>query len=157
MPERKAGFVASGDKVSVVVADIPDDENDPIDIVFDQTWTLQSGAREPALHVLYQRCANFLREQQIKSVVTKASAVTRSAATLALLQSAEVRGVVIAAAASVAHVQTLAKAVISRTYGDRKVDEYLKDDGFWQAQTKGADLRKQSREAAMLLVASRKA
>ncbi len=152
-----AGFVVSGETVKVVVAEVPPDLDDPISIEFDETWSLQSGAREPALHVLHQRCASFLKEKQIRSVVLKASAAPRSAASLALLHSAEVRGVIIAAAASQAQVKSLAKAVVSRRYGNRKVDEYLEDDSFWQEKTEGALLRKGSREAAMLIIANREA
>lgn len=155
MSKRLASFVVSGDSVKVVVAQVSTDPNDPISIEYDQTWNLQSGAREPALHVLHQRCASFLKEQQIKAVVLKASAAPRSMATLSLLHSAEVRGVVIAAAASLAEVQSLAKGVISRTYGDRKVDEYLKDEAFWNSKTTGSALRAGSREAAMLIIAAR--
>jgi hypothetical protein len=72
-----------------------------------------------------------------------------------LLISAEVRGVIIAAAASVCEVKVVSKAVISRTYGERKVDEYLDDDAFWNEHTQGGKLRKMSREAAMLVVAAR--
>jgi hypothetical protein len=86
----------------------------------------------------------------------KASALpTSGAPKLSLLTSAEVRGVVIAATASVCDVRVVSKAVISRTYGERKVDEYLQDDGFWDGQTQGGRLRKTSREAAMLLIAAR--
>lgn len=155
MSKRLAGLVVSGDDVKVVVAQVPADPSDPISIEYDQTWKLQSGAREPALHMLYQRCASFLQEKQVASVVLKASAPPRSAATLSLLHSAEVRGVVIAAAASVTEVRSLAKGVISRTYGDRKVDEYLKDDSFWISKISGASLRTGSREAAMLIIAAR--
>jgi hypothetical protein len=69
--------------------------------------------------------------------------------------SAEVRGVIIAAAASVCEVKVASKAVTSRTYGERKVDEYLVDDAFWHEQTQGGRLRKTSREAAMLVIAAR--
>jgi hypothetical protein len=155
MSKRLAGFVVSGDSVKVVVAEVPADTDAPISIEFDETWNLQSGAREPALHVLYQRCASFLQEKKVASVVLKASAAPRSAATLSLLHSAEVRGVVIAAAASVTHVRSLAKGVISRTYGDRKVDEYLKDSSFWSSKAAGKALRVGSREAAMLIIAAR--
>ena len=56
-----------------------------------------------------------------------------------------------------AQVQSLAKGVVSRTYGDRKVDEYLKDDAFWRDKLTGNGLRKGSREAAMLIIVSREA
>ena len=86
----------------------------------------------------------------------KASAVAgKGSATLGFLLSAEVRGVIIAAAASQCPVRALSKAVISRTYGDRKVDEYVADDGFWAEQTAGGALRKLSRASAMLLIAVR--
>jgi hypothetical protein len=152
-----ASFVVSGESVKVVVAEAPADLDEPISIEFDETWNLQSGAREPALHVLHQRCASFLKEQHIESVVLKASAVSRAPASLALLRSAELRGVVIAAAASQAKVKSLAKGAMSRSYGNRKVDEYVEDDGFWQEKTEGAPLRKGSREAAMLIIAAREA
>lgn len=157
MSKRLAGFVVSGAEVKVVVADAPADLTAPISVEFDETWPLQSGAREPALHYLYQRCASFLKEKNVALVVLKASAPPRSAATLALLHSAEVRGVVSAAAASVTEVRSLAKGVISRTYGDRKVDEYLKDSSFWSSKTAGKALRVGSREAAMLIIAAREA
>lgn len=152
---KVAGFVVSGETVKVVVAEVPSDLDDPISVEFDETWSLQSGAREPALHVLHQRCASFLKEKQIKAVVLKASAVSRAPASLALLRSAELRGVIIAAAASQAQVKSLAKGVMSRNYGNRKVDEYLDDESFWQEKTEGALLRKGSREAALLILASR--
>ena len=37
------------------------------------------------------------------------------------------------------------------------LDEYLKDDDFWNQQTEGGVLRKTSREAAMLIIAQRNA
>lgn len=40
-------------------------------------------------------------------------------------------------------------------YGERKVDEYLKDNSFWDDQITGAKLKIASREAAMLIIASR--
>jgi hypothetical protein len=63
--------------------------------------------------------------------------------------------VVMAAAAAQCAVKALSKAVISRTYGNRKVNEYVADDQFWASRTTGGVLRKLSREAAMLLIAVR--
>jgi hypothetical protein len=155
MTERQLGIVVVGDTVTVVDAIVPDDAAKPIEINGDTNWTLQVGDRPAAYDVLSRRCVNFLRENGIRRVLVKASATTRGSATIALLQSAEVRGVVIAAAASVALVRTLAKNHISRNYGDRNVDEYLRDDAFWAAQTTGGRLRKTSREAAMIIIAAR--
>lgn len=157
MTNRCVGFVVVGEMVTVVDADIPDDKDDPITIVADDTWRLQKGDKGSAYAVLHQRCADYLRENKIASVIVKASALPTGAARLGLLASAEARGVIIAAAASVCDVKIVAKAVISRTYGERKVDEYIQDDTFWNEQTEGGKLRKTSREAAMLVIAARNA
>jgi hypothetical protein len=52
-------------------------------------------------------------------------------------------------------VRTVAKAAISRTFGDRNVDEYVKDDEFWDNNVEGVNLRNGSREAALILIADR--
>jgi len=155
MAERCVGFVIVGEVVTVVDAEIPDGSDEPLTIVADDTWRLQKGERGPAYAVLHQRCADYLHEKRVGSVVVKASALPTGAPRLGLLTSAEVRGVIIAAAASACEVKLFSKAVISRTYGERKVDEYLQDDDFWDEQTQGGKLRKTSREAAMLVIAAR--
>jgi len=155
MAQRSAGFVVVGDVITVVDAEIPDNADDPIVIVADDTWRVQTGERAPAYAVLHQRCADYLRESQVVSAIIKASALSTGTTKLSLLTSAEVRGVIIAAAASVCTVRILSKSVISRTYGERKVDEYIQDDAFWNEQTQGGGLRKTSRESAMLLIAAR--
>jgi hypothetical protein len=63
--------------------------------------------------------------------------------------------VIIAAAATAGEVSILQKSLVSRTYGNRNVDDYLADDGFWKAQTIGIGLRKTSREAVMYVIATR--
>ena len=156
MNKHRAGLVVVGESVTVVHAEVPDDESAPISILSDSSWALQQGDRGPALSVLHQRCANFFLQNKVDLVVIKASAVPQGAARLALLASAEVRGVIIAATASTTRIEILSKAVISRTYGDRKVDEYVKDDAFWSAKVAGVKLKKTSREAAMLILATRK-
>jgi len=157
MARRWLGLSASKDSVIVIDAEIPDD-NGPIVIKSDDTWRVQQGNRAAAYNVLHQQCADYIRENGVHAVVVKASAVSgQGPAKLATLIGAEVRGVVMAAAGALCPVKELSKAVMSRTYGDRKVDEYVADDSFWAAQTKGGSLRKLSREAAMLLIAARNA
>lgn len=158
MAERWVGFVASGASVVVVDVEVPDDAAEPIIVQSDQTWRLQKGDRAAAYHVLHQQCTNYLEENGADVAIVKSSAVLGGGGMkLAHLEGAEVRGVLIAAAASVCEARILSKAVISRTYGDRKVDEYLKDDDFWDEHVEGGDLRTGSREAAMLLIAARNA
>jgi hypothetical protein len=153
MIERRVRFVTASEKIVVIDAEVPDDG--PIVLQSDQTWKLQNGPREAAYHVLYQQCANYLREHGVKRAVIKGSAVTKGATRKAHLESAEVRGVVIAAAASVCPVRTAAKVTISRTFGKRKVNDYLKDDDFWGENVDGVSLRTGSREAALILIADR--
>lgn len=99
MAERWLGLTASKDSVVVVDAEIPDDEDEPIIIRSDDTWRVQKGDRAAAYNVLHQQCADYIRENGIDAVVVKASAVAgKGSATLGFLLSAEVRGVVIAAA-----------------------------------------------------------
>lgn len=155
MAERCVGFVVVGDVVTVVDAEVPEEADDPVTILADDTWKLQKGGRAEAYDVMYRRCTNYLKENGVARVVVKASALTMGSTKLSHMTSAELRGVVIAAAGSVASVRTMAKALISRTYGNRKMDEYLQDDDFWDEQTTGGSLRKNSREAAMIVIAAR--
>lgn len=156
MAKRCVGFVIVGEVVTVVDVEMPDNPDAPMIVVADATWRVQEGEKAPAYAVLHQRCADYLRENDVGFVVIKASALpTSGAPKLGLLTSAEVRGIIIAAAASVCEVRVVSKAMISRTYGARKVDEYIQDDDFWDDQTQGGRLRKTSREAAMLLIAAR--
>lgn len=154
MSERWAGLLISGDIITVVEAEIPDDDDAPIEILSDTTWKVQKGDRPQAYEVLYGRCVNFLREGNVERAVIKASATAKGGG-LAMLHSAEVRGVIIAAAATAADVTIVQKSAVSRSYGDRNVDGYLVDSAFWKAKTSGGNLRKMSREAAMYIIATR--
>ena len=155
MTERRVGFTVSGDKVIAVDAEVPDEG--PIVLTADHSWSLQMGPREDAYDTMYQQVANYLREHVVGRVVLKASAVNLGSTKLAHLESAELRGVVIAAARSVCPVRVVAKAAISRRFGERNVDQYLKDDEFWAENVAGVRLRAGSREAALLLIAERDA
>lgn len=150
MAERWVGIVGSSS--DVIIVDL--EWGSPPILKSDQTWTLQSGSRPDAYAVLFDRCLQYARENGLRGVVVKASAVGQGAATLALLHSAEVRGVVQAAFAKAGvPVHLAAKAAVSRTFGKRKVDQYLKDETFWQEQNIIGDLRKGSRMSALLVIA----
>jgi len=75
---------------------------------------------------------------------------------MALLQSAELRGAVMAALGRIVSIDCKSKAAISKTFGERNVDEYVKDNDFWKKEITGVDLRVGSREAVMILLAARK-
>jgi hypothetical protein len=156
MPKIWLALSATKEALIVVHAEVPDDDDAPIIIKSDSTWRVQQGDRATAYGVLHQQCSDYIQEHQVSSVFVKASAVMgRGPATMGLLLSAEVRGVVLAAAGALCHVRAIQKATISRTFGTQKVDDYVADDTFWAKQTTGGKLRRMSREACMLLVAAR--
>jgi hypothetical protein len=152
MPERWLGIVVSGDRVTSVDAEVPD--HGPLILQADQSWSLQAGNRASAYGVMHQRVCDYIREHGITRTVIKASAVSQGGMRKANLDAAELRGVVMCAAAVASETQCLAKSHISRTFGERNVDDYVADEPFWDSNVAGA-LRTGSREAAMLLLASR--
>ena len=81
----------------------------------------------------------------------KASAVSLGGTKKAHLEAAELRGVALAAAVNVCEVRAVSKAVTSRTFGSRGVDEYLKDNDYWTGLGLG-DLKKGMREAAFTAI-----
>lgn len=112
------------------------------------TWSLQAGDRASAYVTLYERIKDYVQEQGITKVALKASAVGQARTTVSHLHSAELRGIVSTAAkVAGADVIFVQKGVISRTFGARKVDEYIKDDTFWESGIIG-DVAKTRREAA---------
>lgn len=148
------GVTVSGDRVTFVEANVPDEG--AIEIISDGQFRLQKGDKADAYHVMHRQLRDYVKEHKIDQSIVKGSAVTgKGQARLANLESAEVRGVVISALRENAPVTIETKGRISKTFGDRKVDEYLKDDGFWTDNTTGADLRGGSREAALLMLAVR--
>lgn len=154
MTRRWAGIVVSGSTVCVVDAEIPADKDEPISILSEIKWTLQKGDTPSAYAVMHNRCLNFLRENKIELTVIKESAAGKGLG-MAMLKSAELRGVIMAAASCAGKVATVSKAVVTRTYGKRSVNEYIDDDDFWTEQTDSDDLKKWAREPAMYLVALR--
>ena len=156
MTKRWLGLTASKEGVIYVDVEVPDNDEDPIVVIADDTWKVQQGDRSAAYGVLHQQCADYIRENHIEKAIVKASAVTgKGMAKLGMLEAAEVRGVVIAAAASACSVKQQKKGSVSKTYGERNVDDYVADDSFWAKNTKGGRLRKMSRETAFLLIAAR--
>lgn len=154
MASRCVALAVVANEVTVVDTTIPDDPDAPITLNRDETWKLPSGDRAKAYDTIFHRCKDFLTGNEVDQVVIKASALSQGAAKMGLLEGAELRGIIMCAAASTCETRVLKKDVISRTYG-RKVDDCVKDDAFWEEQLDGANLRKGSREAAMLVVAHR--
>lgn len=114
MTKRWLGLSAYKDDVTYVDVQVPDDDG-PVVVLADGTWKVQKGDRAEAYSFLHQQCADYIKENSIDCVVVKASAVMgKGAAKLGMLHSAEVRGIVIAAAASVCPVKQLTKGLVMR-------------------------------------------
>lgn len=155
MTERWLGIVVSSEKITLVDAKVDVDDGDaPIVIQADHSWDLQTGDRADAYRVIHKRLADYAKENGIAKAIIKGSVVSRRGTKLVHLTAAELRGVAAAALATVTKVSFETKGNISRNFGDRKVDDYLKDNGFWADNTAG-DLRTGSREAAMVILAAR--
>ncbi len=125
-----------------------------VTVVKDETFDLEKGDRQLAYVVMHKRIKDRL-SQGIDQVLLKASSGGQNAATSAVLHAAELRGVFLSAVPDGLPVRQLQKNSLSRTFGSRKVDEYLKDDTFFAEKFGGASLRKGSREAAFLLLSAR--
>ena len=142
---------------SVVVVDVKSsDEDEVIEVVSDLEWKMQRGDRPAAYAVMFKQVRDYVSESCISHVVVKESTVSTSGTKKVHLEAAELRGVVSAAATiGGANVRHIAKAHISRTFGDRDADEYIKSDDFWKKHTSGK-LRKGSRMAALLVLSAHK-
>lgn len=151
MPEPRLGIVVSGAGISGVLLDF---SNDPPVLMSQFTWSLQAGDRAGAYLVMYERLVNFVREQSVCVVAVKSSALSTGGTSIKHLESAELRGIAIVAAATAgAKVEVVAKAVVSRTFGSRKADAYIEDNLFWTNAVEG-ELAKTRREAALMLLAA---
>lgn len=144
MKTRLAGITVSSSEVDVVILD---HTADSLTLINAQSLKLQSGKRPPAYKVFADQLVELLKQEKVECVCIKGSALSRGGMTNAHLDGAELRGVVQSAAAGICDVRVMLKATASRTFGDRKVDEYLKDDAFW-ARHKLSALKKGLREAA---------
>jgi len=153
MPESWLGIVVSSDYATIVEATV--DGADDLTIQSDSTWKLQTGSRAAAYNLMYKRLSDYAREREIDLIVFKESAVPKSGVKKGHLTSAELRGVLMAAATAASTVELISKVRITKTFGERSVDEYVKDDEFWK-QIPGKPIRSGSREAAVLLLAVQK-
>ena len=154
MASRCVGLVITASDVTVVDTTIPDDQDAPLILNRDETWKLAGGDRAKAYETLFHRCTGYIQQNGVDQIVIKASALPQGGGGSGILDGAELRGVIMCAAASSCATRILEKSWMSRTY-KRRVDEVVKDDAFWEQQLDGAKLRKGSRDAAMLVVAHR--
>ncbi|MGO8266451.1 hypothetical protein ACC862_09580 [Rhizobium ruizarguesonis] len=144
--------VVTSDKVVLTEGTLNEDRT--VTLIKDETLDLEEGDRQLAYVVMHKRLADRL-DKGVGQVVLKASAGGQYAAKTAILHSAELRGVFLSAVPAGVPVKQLQMKSVSRNYGSRKVEAYLKDDDFFAEKFAGVSLRKGSREAAFLLLAAR--
>jgi hypothetical protein len=150
MKRRFIGFAISSSEVHYAILTL---EGEAFEVEATKTLHLQSGERPSAYHVMFDQVAALITERKLECACIKGSALSLAAAKMALLEAAELRGVVQTACASACAVKLVNKANVSRNFGARKVDEYLKDDSFWK-DLGLENLAKGKREAAFQVVAS---
>lgn len=113
---------------------------------------LQEGDRPAAYDVFHGQFCDFITHEHVSVVCILGSIVSRSGTKLGHLHAAELRGVAQAAAATAGvEVRIINKATVSRTFGERNVDEYVSDDGFW-ARNNLAELKKGWRLPAFAVI-----
>ncbi len=135
MSDRWLGIVVSSDVVTIVDAEVPDQGN--LVIQADLSRSLQTGDRPGAYCVMHQRVQDYARENGITRAIIKGSAVSMGGTRMAHLEAAELRGVVTCALSGVTKTDQITKALMSRTFGSRKVDEYVADRDFWNQNVSG--------------------
>lgn len=150
MTKLLAGVSVSSSATNIVILKKKSDG-----FVFVSQATIQKpeGDSAAAYGVVYEQFKDLLSQSKIECTCVKASALSQGGMKLAHLEAAELRGVALAAAASVGEVRCVSKATTSRTFGKRKVDEYIKDDTFWDGLgLNSTTLKKGMREAAFTVI-----
>jgi len=156
MSEQWVGFGVSGDEV-IVVGLLLNPAGPTFTVVEEATWKLQKGDEAPAYRVMFEKVVNYLVEKKFQHIVIKGSSANPKGMNLAHLKSAELRGVVIAAAAkAMADVKVIGKATVSKNIGKRNTDEYIQDDKFWTEKLEQSVLKKKSREVALFILMASK-
>jgi hypothetical protein len=149
MAKTLAGMVVSSSDVDVVILNL--DNAGQFEIVSQAPIKIQVGNRPEGYRIIHEQLQDQLQAAGVECACVKASAVSLGGTKKAHLEAAELRGVVLAAAALICEVRSVSKSATSRTFGDRGVDEYLKDNPFWDGLGL-ASLKKGMREAAFTAI-----
>jgi len=132
------------------------------EVTFSDTFVLSNQDRAIALSAFSKRVEQFVQTGQPDLVVVKPlenRAVTGTGKRNikpSWFDTAEVRGVILAASAGAAvKVELRTAADVTRTTGDRKAKEYVTDDDFWDREIAGAPPKKYRKAALMAISALR--
>lgn len=142
------GAVVASEKIILVEGEVRDDGT--IALIKDEKFNLEDGDRQRAYKTMHQRISDRLG-RGVEQVVLKASSANKFTASQDALHAAELRGVFLSAIPDGVEVKQPHKKNLSRDYGSRKIDEYIKDDDWWSKYFIG-ECRKGSREAAILIL-----
>ncbi|MDP2520905.1 hypothetical protein [Shimia thalassica] len=141
------GAVVSSKKIILVEGHVEVDGT--ITLIKDETMNLETGDRPAALRQMHKRVKDRLSEG-VDKVAVKASSGGRFAAKTGVLHAAELRGVFLSAIPNQVEIlETHAKSVSKGK--SQKIGDYLNDDDYFSKNFTGVELRKGSREAALLM------
>src|SRR5690348_5616304 len=130
MADKILGVVVGSDYVDVAFLE----KNGPDNFTLqdDTRLKLQTGERPAAYGVIHRQFLDYVQQREIQYVCIKETALNQRGMTKAHMNAAELRGVILAAASlSDAEVRLFNKSATSRSFGGRKVDEYIVDDSYW--------------------------
>ncbi|WP_298380100.1 hypothetical protein [Azospirillum sp.] len=143
------GVVVGSDKITLVEG--KPNKDGIITLIKDEVFNLEAGDRHHAYSVMHRRIIDRL-SSDVSKIVLKASSASKFTGNQASLHAAELRGVFLSAIPNGLEVLQLHKKSVSQNYGSRKLEEYTKDDIWWEKNFDGK-CRKGSREAAFLIIA----
>jgi hypothetical protein len=145
-----SGIAVGSEHADVVIVDAESGQ-DTMTLITSRRLQLQHGDRAPAFRALGDQIANILGESKVAEVFIKKSAAGLHVK-LGHLEAAEVRGLVLYVASGISKVTAINPTVLSKTFGDRKPAEYLRDDGYWKNRNL-TNLEKRYREPCLLIIA----
>lgn len=157
MDEKWIGLIAAPQRVRVVGLVFGEPTEGKAGLFLDNTIELGDIEKQQAYKMVAQRVRDIISENGAGFVVIKSTAVTGNKATAALLNGAEVRGVVIASAAMTsAEVLLIGAPAVKSRIGSRTIEEYKRDDQYLEKVLNAIPKNLESREAALYIINARK-
>jgi hypothetical protein len=156
MTERWFGITCTRSEVIIVGLEYANDSELPTVFLDEKIPVSQTGDTPDDYKTIFERLQNDLIENKITHVIIKGSSPSSKGASRDILEGAELRGVLIAAASvAKSEVHIANAAIVSRTFGERKTDAYVKDSEFWKGQVIG-NLRATAKNAAFYILSHKK-
>jgi hypothetical protein len=144
-----AAFASGAEYLDVVIVEKLDGSDD-LTLKVVRRLQLQSSSRPEAIKALGEQLQNILREAHVEKLFVKKSSKGQNIS-LSHLEAAELRGVGIFVATSIANVVAINPSNLAKTFGERKPKEYLKADDYW-ASVGLESMEKRYREPCLLIL-----